>query len=385
MATTGYKAVGTYNDAGLSEEDKKKIGDLQRQWQTYTDAGDKAGADAVHAQAEQIRAGAGYSGGKDGSEYVPLSGNAAAGADGGYKPSTLPTYQPQEERVNQLYDAAADMQRQQLESAYQQNMQDANAYKEKIPGIYQQQANTLGASAEREKAAFNEYAAASGLNTGAGSQAKLAMANQNQANMTTVRTAQAEAMKDAENQILALKTEYQNAVAQAIANNEYERAAALLNEYQRQAESIINVAQAQADENYRAWQMQTSQQEADRARAEAQAETLAAYGDFSGYLALGYTQEQVNQMQQLWIAANPDLAVAVGLKTPASTAPQKPASNPMEYNDYIANAYKDGYFFIPYYGGGPGEWLTAEEIANAVDEGKIKEGHQDGKWRYVGV
>lgn len=397
---TSYKPTGVYNDAGMSEEDKKKVSDLQRQWQTATDAGDKAGADAAHAAAEKVRANYGYSGGADGSEYVPLSGAGVTNQnyekqDGTYKPAALPTYQPQEDRVNQMYDAAAEVQAQQLQSAYDKNMLEANAYLEKIPGIYQSQANALAANAEREKAAFNEYAAASGLSSGAGGQAQLAMANQNQANMTTVRTAQADAMKDAENQILALKTEYQNAVAQAIANNEYERASALLGEYQRQAESIVTTAQAQADENYRAWQsasdqqyrqwqMQQSRQETDRANAEAQAKTLAAYGDFSGYLALGYTQDQVSQMQQLWIAANPDLAIAVGLaEAPKATTTVNTLSTEKDPN--INNGFMNGYYFIPGYGGGGGEWLTPEEVDAGVRSGAIKETRQNGKYRYTGA
>lgn len=38
------------------------------------------------------------------------------------------------------------------------------------------------------------------------------------------------------------------------------------------------------------------------------AETLAAFGNFSGYLALGYSQDQVEQMRKAWAAMNPNLA-----------------------------------------------------------------------------
>lgn len=57
---------------------------------------------------------------------------------------------------------------------------------------------------------------------------------------------------------------------------------------------------AQADENYRHWST-------GNAKQQKAAETLAKYGDFSGFLALGYTQEQVNQMQRVWGVQNPYL------------------------------------------------------------------------------
>ena len=40
------------------------------------------------------------------------------------------------------------------------------------------------------------------------------------------------------------------------------------------------------------------------------AETLAAFGDFSGYLSLGFSQDQVNQMKKTWQAMNPNISWA---------------------------------------------------------------------------
>ena len=128
-------------------------------------------------------------------------------------------------------------------------------------------------------------------------------------------------MADAQFELTKLHTAYQDSIAEAVANNEYERAAALLEEYRAQAQSIVSVAQQQAqldtdrwlnqayldneiagfnnDENYRNYQKLLER-----------AETLAAFGDFSGYLSLGYSQDQVNQMKKTWQAMNPNISWA---------------------------------------------------------------------------
>lgn len=232
-----------------------------------------------------------------------------------YKAKELPTYQAQEEKVNQTYDAKQNSTLAALETAYNQNMMDANATLEKIPGTYRKQKNSAEAEYEKQRKAFAEYAANSGVSSGAGSQAQLAYSNQLQGDLNDIGVAQANATADAQLQISKLKQGYQDSVAEAVKQNDYERAAALLGEYQKQAQSVVDVAQAQADEYYRAWQSQLANKQylaewertADAEaydRALEQAETLAAYGDFSGYGALGYTASQIANMQALWAAAN---------------------------------------------------------------------------------
>lgn len=80
----------------------------------------------------------------------------------------------------------------------------------------------------------------------------------------------------------ALETQYKSAVAQAIAENDYNRAKALMDEYGNQ-------------EN----------------RDAAMAKTLASYGDFSGYARL-YGDDVANNMAQYWIYSNPQLAYSMG-------------------------------------------------------------------------
>lgn len=230
-----------------------------------------------------------------------------------YEAKELPSYQAQEAEVNKTYDAKQQSSLAALETAYNQNMMDANATLEKIPATYRTQRNNTEAEYEKQRKAFAEYAANSGVSSGAGSQAQLAYSNQLQSDLNDIGVAQANATADAQLQISKIKQNYQDSVAQAIKENDYERAAALLGEYQKAAQSVVDVAQAQADEYYRAYQSQlanrqylaewerTSDEEAYN-RAKAQADTLAAYGDFSGYAALGYTSDQIAQMQAYWDA-----------------------------------------------------------------------------------
>lgn len=79
-----------------------------------------------------------------------------------------------------------------------------------------------------------------------------------------------------------LETQYKSAVAQAIAENDYNRAKALMDEYGNQ-------------EN----------------RDATTAKILAGYGDFSGYAKL-YGDDVANNMAQYWISQNPKLAYDMG-------------------------------------------------------------------------
>lgn len=250
-----------------------------------------------------------------------LSGRQQTSAQTIKQTAQLPSYQAQTGAVDDVYAAAQKKILAQLDASYQSSRMQAEEAKEKIPAIYQGQANTVEAEYEKEKQAFNESAAASGLNTGTGSQAELAMSTANQGNQTTIRTAEANALSDAEAQLTQLYTNYQSSISEAISSNEYERAAALLSEYQKQAQSVVDTAQNQAQLNYNYYttniaQSENAKQTSD-AKAQEEAENLAAYGDFSGYSALGYTASQIANMETAWAAANPDLAYNSGKITSA--------------------------------------------------------------------
>lgn len=304
---SNYTPTGSYLDQGLTPDEKVKVDALSDQWYAAMAQGNKELADKLHAQAEYIRAQHGYSGGTDGSEYHGLEAE-----EGQLFLPTLPTYTPQIDATNTLYDSALAKSKAALEAAYNSSKLALEQAKAKIPATYQAQANTTAANAEKEKQAFNEQAAYSGLNTGTGSQVQLAMANQAMADQASIRAAEANALQDAENQLSALYVEYQGNIAQAIANNEYDRAAALLAEYKQAAQSVVDVASDQAYLNLSYTQNNTSVSNTNQDRLVAMAEALADVGDYSGYLALGWTSDMVKNAEATWKAANPDIMARKG-------------------------------------------------------------------------
>jgi hypothetical protein len=188
-----------------------------------------------------------------------------------------------EKRINELFDAQKDAQLKQLESAYNQNLADAEEAKGKISPQYQAAANDLAVQYERNKRNLNQQIAANGLNTGTGSQAALAQNSAYQRDFGNLRTSEAEALTAADTGINRLKQQYQTDIGVAIADNDYKRAAALLDEYNTQYTREMQMA-----------------------------EMLAQYGDFSGYTKI-LGASAAAQMQRAWAAENPEMAYSLGL------------------------------------------------------------------------
>ena len=278
-----------YNDAILNEADRAKVKALGEQWQAAKAAGDTAGMDAAHQGAENIRSQYGYSGGAAGNEYHQTGENTRlyAGAS-------------QSDYINGVYDAQLEAQKQALESAYNQKEAEYSAAEAKIPAQYDAQRNALSAQNEIEKANFNEQAAASGLNVGAGSQARLSQSNAYQQGMTALGKAQADAASNLQLERTKAKTAYQDAIQQAIKDNDARRAQALYEEAQRIDDNLVSNALNQAN-------LDATRSSTNYAKMMETAQTLAHYGDFSGYLPLGYSQDQVDAMRKVWEAQNAEL------------------------------------------------------------------------------
>lgn len=116
---------------------------------------------------------------------------------------------------------------------------------------------------------------------------------------------------------LGLDTAY----GERLNENEAARIAAIMQLRQQgadaeyQANAARDQANAEAQQTLYANMMNLILQQQQDAATKAQ--NMAQYGDFSGYLGLGYTQSEIDQMQKAWIAANPELAKALGyIKTP---------------------------------------------------------------------
>ena len=170
----------------------------------------------------------------------------------------------------------------------------------KIPGTYQAARNLTASSGEVSRQNFNEYAAANGLNSGTGAQANLSMNNRLLSDLSGINSAQAQALSDIENQRLKAQASYNNAIAEAKAEGNLARARALYEEMVRVDESMVSTALNQAELNYRDKAFNYGVGQDDQSAALEKAQTLAAYGDFSGYKALGYTDAEIAAMKSYW-------------------------------------------------------------------------------------
>jgi hypothetical protein len=153
-----------------------------------------------------------------------------------------------------MYDANEQKRKAALETAYDANVATLDRQAATIAPQYQQAVNAAAAQSAVAQAAFNERAAAAGMNTGAGSQAALAQNNALVSGVSAIRQAESEALAEVEAKRADLATQYQKAIAEAVANNDAERAQALYAEAIRVDESLVTTAANQATENYRAWQ-----------------------------------------------------------------------------------------------------------------------------------
>ena len=69
-----YQKLGSFDDAYIKQSSPSSYQQIQAAksaWEAANAAGDRAGMDAAHQAAESIRAAYGYSGGVDGSQYLP--------------------------------------------------------------------------------------------------------------------------------------------------------------------------------------------------------------------------------------------------------------------------------------------------------------------------
>ena len=211
-------------------------------------------------------------------------GAADAAGNGGYNNNVVNgAYNTARmDAINQMYDAQRAAREAELKNAYEQSMSAYQEAQGKIAPEYQRQANDLGVQYERQRHNFWNQAAASGINTGVSAQESLARGGEYQRDFGNLRTSEAEQQAAVERQMADRKAQYQNDVAAALAENDYQRAGALLDEY--------NNGYSRDLEN---------------------AKLLASYGDFTFFENL-YGKDRANNMFLLWASQNPDLAHNTG-------------------------------------------------------------------------
>jgi hypothetical protein len=179
--------------------------------------------------------------------------------------------------INAMYQAQLQGNLSQLETANQINNANLEANREDLQKYYQQQQNAAAVNYERNKYNLNTQAAGNGLNVGTGSQMGLALNNQYQQTQGALGAAQMQAEAQLNRQISNLNIQYQGDIAAAIAQNDYQKAAALYNDKLQREQQLSSYYQMAVKE----------------------AQQRAAYGDFSVYASL-YGNDMANQAQAEW-------------------------------------------------------------------------------------
>ena len=129
-----------------------------------------------------------------------------------------------------------------LKSTYDQNVLDYQAQDDLISAEAQRQRNQAAAQNELQRMYMNEMGIMQGLNTGTTGQMALAQSAALQGNLASIGTQEQQSLSDSALERSKLKAQYSAAVDQAVAQNNYELANALYQEYVRQD----NLAQQKA-------------------------------------------------------------------------------------------------------------------------------------------
>ena len=217
-----------------------------------------------------------------------------------------------------------------LENLYDLNMVEQDKALANANTNYDRAINLADTQQNLVKQAQNRFADARNLNRQAGSQQALALNFGNRQVLDTLERQKALAAEEANRQRELVKTNHQNMMRQALADHDYNRAAAILD----------------ADKQSEDWLLKNATLYAN------------ATGDYSGYEPL-YGWDTANRMKWMWVANNPETAYNTGMISSAQykyrTGYDTPAAK--------ANASKGG--GGGYYGGGGGYSSSSQQTAKA--------------------
>ena len=188
--------------------------------------------------------------------------------------------------IGKLYDSGMNAQKQGLLDAYNANTAAQEQQGQNIQKNYAGANYDIGVQNTRNENNLTQFADVRGVNTGLGSQHQLNLSNARARAEGALAYQQQQALAENQRQQELATQTYQNQVAAAMADNDYKKAAALLDDYNNQSK----------------WRDQ-------------QAQILASYGNFDPYKDL-YGDDAAAAMQKVWQAQNPDVAYRTGAITP---------------------------------------------------------------------
>lgn len=181
--------------------------------------------------------------------------------------------------IRQMYENNLASTKTQLETDYNAALGDLDSQKAANQQAAAKAVTATKTEADRAAVAGAEYAAASGLSSGARAQARMARDNQLASDLTAIRTAQMDADAEIERKRGLLAQDYAAAISKAQADNDLALAEALYKEAQNAEDSL-------------------------RADQRAAADLLAKAGDFTRYGQLyGLTDEEVASLRSAYLAS----------------------------------------------------------------------------------
>ena len=267
--------------------------------------------------------------------------------------------------LEELYAAQRRQTLANLDNAYQQNVNAINRAGEGVDARYQNARNQAAGASELAARNFAEYAAASGLNSGAGGQAELARNVTLQNNLNDINSAEADVYADLELQLANAETEYNNAIAQAEASNDFALAESLYQEKIRVQQELVNQQMQQYQMDLQNRQLAFQQQQAEIANQQWQQQfdynsqqdaksNLAAWGEISLQYGKMPSQEMLDAMgmsadyaQSLIASMQAAAAEDSRLKYQSSNSSSSQSKNMYQYiHDQGVTTYEDAYMML---------------------------------------
>ncbi len=332
----------------------KRIGDYKKDYAAARERGDWQGMKAANDGANAIRESLGLAkqdASVDISKFRDKSYSSSSTSSSHLEEEGPPIAKPAQKQaqtvyaqpaddysdyIRELQEAARKKSLAELEAAYQKNLNAINTAKGQITPQYTDAKNQAAGQAALGRKNWQETAAALGLNSGAAGQASIAQNVALQNNLNALDKAEKADLAQLDLQKTQTTTDYNSAIAQAKASGDYELAKALYAEkvrvdeanrdaqitgfqqmlQQMQMDHQIsqdalaqqnwklnrkdNLAQQSWQNRYNEDQLAAGKESAEYNRLWSLAAAQADYGDFSGFTALGLSEEAVANMRAIW-------------------------------------------------------------------------------------
>lgn len=220
-----YTAIGTFNDAILSDEDKLKIANFKKAYSTATNQQQK---DDAHAGAEAIRANYGYSGGGDGTQYIKLEQQPKEQQQIIDPMAQFTTYQ------NQLKEQQKQAAIASLSKTYNDTISSLNSEKSAIQPAYYNKKNQASSQSQLGAINFAEYLANRGLtSSGSAAQGEINRTTQLQNDINNLNQQEQQAYDDIARRTTQAQQAYNSDLANANAGIEADALKNMMSEWQR--------------------------------------------------------------------------------------------------------------------------------------------------------